>query len=192
MKSISLFKGVASAFVISLIASLIFFTLAVPLSIETSTKISVAFVANSYIVFLISSSKKRTGRFFSFTLLSLITLISFLINLDIFIFSLLFVVAIWVVRSVYFYTRPLVAVLDFTFTFISLLASIGAIFHTQSTFLSFWSFLLLQAFILPLVTYILANSKRRYLLSDRDNKFSTAHKAADLALRKIAESARRG
>jgi hypothetical protein len=100
-------------------------------------------------------------------------------------YLLLHVGAVWLVRSLYFYTGFLPALMDLGISTLSVAATAWAISRSGSVFLATWCFFLVQALFVAIPPTIRSRESRQ--LSDVvDNEsFEIAKRQADRALRQL-------
>lgn len=139
----------------------------------------------AYLLYLLSRSREKVGRITAIFMYIAMTLAGWLFMPSLPWVLVAHIALIWLIRSLYFYSSLLSALLDLVLTGVSLVGAIAAYLHTDSVFLALWSLFLIQA----LFSWIPADWKGRKaktssaVLTDR---FEVAHRAAENALRKLA------
>ena len=178
-------EGVVVALVASSMISISVaaFDWVLPLGILIRTLISVAGVA--YLLYLFSRCSEKTGR-----VTALSVYVSMVIATWIFMPSIPWVVIahlglIWLIRSLYFYSSMLSALLDLGLTALSVVGAVAAYLHTDSLFLGLWCLFLVQA----LFSWIPSSWQRQSTSMKspvENNRFDVAYRAAENAARKLA------
>jgi len=181
-------EGVVLALVASLAVSISVsvFDWVLPLGLLARVLISVAGFA--YLLYLFSHCREKVGRM---TVLSIYVVM--VMALWVFMPALQWVVIahlglIWLVRSLYFYSSVISALLDLGLTALSIVSAVAAYLHTGSLFLGLWSLFLVQA----LFVWIPADWHRRATSSQHNaptDRFQVAHQVAENAIRKLATNA---
>ena len=93
---------------------------------------------------------------------------------------------LWLLRSLYFYSSAMAALLDLGLTSLALCAALWAAQSTNSVFLTIWCFFLVQA-VFPVIPSSLRPASTEH--RNRENwKFSRAQRSAEAALRRISAS----
>ena len=188
MKKATFLEGVGIALLVSITVAVLF-TVMSSMFIGTNVfMLLVAGISFSYILYLLMRSKEKTGRITVVVIWSLITLISL-----VFISSLIFYVAIqllmiWLMRSLYFYNSIFSALIDLAMTIMSLVVAIWALAVSESLFLTFWSFFLVQALFVYIPKNFIARKKSETKSQIHDDKFEYAHHAAEVAVEKLLKT----
>lgn len=196
MNALSFIRGAVVAFVLSLAASVIFFSASMFYLQEPSIQITTTLVSFVYILYLLSQTNVSFGKVSSITLYLLAATAVLVWSPSLLVFTLFHLTCIWLVRTVYHHTSFLMALADLSFTAIGFTAAIGAVLQTGSVFMSFWSFLLAQAMVLPIIRYLSAKlgtlpfslSTHQHPCIDTGNNFQQAHNNAQSALAKLVQS----
>jgi hypothetical protein len=94
--------------------------------------------------------------------------------------------AVWLVRSLYYYSGLLPALADLGLTLLGAAFAVWAAQRADSAWLAFWCFFLVQAFHVS----IPASLPSRAALDAPDDAFARAHRAAEAAVRRLSTSAR--
>ena len=100
-------------------------------------------------------------------------------------YVLVHVGAIWLIRSLYFYSSIVPALMDLGLNGLSAATAFWAISHTGSSFLAIWCFFLVQALFVAIPPALTPGGKRepgKHL--DTDN-FERARRRAEAAVRQL-------
>lgn len=194
MTTLSFFRSALVALVLSISASLIYFSSSMFFSSGMAIRLTLSAVTFGYVLYLLSKTNTAFGKlsFISLYLVSsALLLILWPVTLEHALFSVGF---IWLVRTVYYHSNFFYALIDLVFSAVSFTAALGAIAQSHSIFMSFWSFFLTQALILPVLHYFftrragLKNTGAHSPASENasEQRFYQAHNNAKNALVKLA------
>jgi hypothetical protein len=100
-------------------------------------------------------------------------------------YLLIHVAAIWLLRSLYFYSGVLPALMDLGISTLSVSAAVWAITRSGSMFLATWCFFLVQALFVAIPPRIKRVNKYRRDTPAESQPFETARRQADQALRQL-------
>ncbi len=192
MKRPGFFEGVVVGIIASIAASVLFATLTWILFPANVLEIIVTAISLAYTIYLLARSGEKTGRIVVLTGWSLIATLAWALSLPLTLFVLVHVAFLWLIRSLYFYSSILSALLDLGLTGFSLAAAIWAGAHTSSIFLSIWCFFLIQALFVAIPARMTKHSRTRYLTPEREDSFECAHRSAEAALRKLSTISQSG
>lgn len=140
-----------------------------------------------YIGFLLRQSDERTGRWVTLTIWTLVTGIAWYVSMPLALFAGVQVALIWLIRSLYYYSSVISALIDMALTGLGLAAAVWATSETHSLFLAVWAFFLTQALFVLIPRTSKTNSASR-TATDYGTRFGSARQAADAALRKLSIS----
>ncbi len=183
MKRPAFLEGVLLAAALGLAASLaagLFLPLA---GAGTIARGLVAALGFGYVIYLLSRSRRTTGRVTTVAAWWLLAFLAWWGAPSFTAYLALHVVAVWLVRSLYFHAGILPALADLALNALAVAASVWALSHTGSVFLAVWSFFLAQA----LFAAIPPSARGRRSAGDRDaERFARAERRAEAALRRLA------
>lgn len=186
MNRVSFADGLLLALAASGSGGLIFLILAPWFALTTLFKLLATVLAAGVVCFWMIRVPKKVGRITAFSLWLVLTILAWIFIPSAVVFTGLHVVMVWLLRSLYFYTSPLAAMVDLGLCGLSIIVSIAAFNHTESVFLALWCLFLLQA----LVTLIPPNFKqycgKQCGGSFSNDRFEKAYRTAEWALRKIS------
>jgi hypothetical protein len=98
----------------------------------------------------------------------------------------LHIMAIWLIRSLYYYNSLFSSLTDLLLTVFSLVAAIIAWNMTYSLLLGLWCFFLLQALFIYIPVRFARRNRDEILSTSTGDTFEHAHQTAQLALHKIS------
>lgn len=181
-------EGVVVALVASMAISisLSVFDWVLPLGMLARVVISVSGLA--YLLYLFSRSKEKIGRLTTLAIYVLVVISSWIYMPSIPWFGITHLGLIWLVRSLYFYSSILSALLDLGLTALAVIAAIAAYLHTGSLFLALWCLFLGNAMFawIPVNWQSHAGNKKSGTSPDG---FDVAYQSAENAVRKLAMNA---
>jgi len=185
MKRPLFFQGVLVAAVLAFGASVVIGALTPFVGVGSVIQLVIPAVSLAYVMYLLRSSTERVGRITTLSLWSALAVTVWWIGPPLPFYVLVHVCAVWLVRSLYFYSGIFPALIDLGLSAMSVSAFIWAISRTGSVFLAAWSFFLVQALFVAIPASI--NSKRKAEKSPAlDNgPFDRARRQADQALQQL-------
>lgn len=186
MKPIRFIHGVGMALVLSFFGSAIFASLASVMATGMLIKLLIALLGLAYIGFLLAHSRERVGRPTAIAFWLSGSLLAWYFAPTLFTYTLVHLGMLWLLRSLYFYTSAMAAMLDLGLTSLAIYAALWASQSTHSVFLSVWCFFLVQA-VFPAIPNSLRSAPSKQH-SDENQKFSRALRSAEAALRRISAS----
>jgi hypothetical protein len=139
----------------------------------------------AYLLFLFSRSEERVGRITTISLWSALAAVSWWIAPPLPMYLLIHVAAVWLVRSLYFYSSLFPALLDLGLNALSISASVWAITRSGSVFLATWCFFLVQALFVAIPPAIKEKPAAESKAAVGNDKFERAKRQADEALRTL-------
>ena len=185
MKRPTFFHGVIVAAVLGFFASAIVATLTPFVGLGAVLRLVIPALGLAYLLFLFSRSKERLGRVTTLALWSAVTAITWWVAPPLPFYLLIHVSAIWLVRSLYFYSGVMPALMDLGVSALSVSAAIWAISRSGSVFLATWCFFLVQALFVTIPPTLTRNQKSQRNTSIENENFDHARRQADRALRQL-------
>ncbi len=174
--------GVAVAFVAAISAAVLLTALPMLLGMSIAFRLVIAGISFAYILYLLHRSQEPVGRVSVIAIWAALTSVAWLLNLPLLIYMGVQLGAIWLIRSLYFYTSPLSVLMDLGLNGITLVASAWVYLHTGSIFMTIWSFFLTQALFTAIPDRIGGVS---HSSNDNNTHFDQAYQAAQTAIRKL-------
>ena len=142
-------------------------------------------LAFAYLLYLFSRSDERVGRVTTLSLWSVLAAVMWWLAPPLPLYLLVHVGVVWLVRSLYFYSGVMPALMDLGVSALSVSATVWAISRSGSVFLATWCFFLVQALFVAIPPVIKSAQKaQRNTAADNEN-FERAKRNADLALRQL-------
>ncbi len=189
MKHPSFLSTALFGLVVSVSGAVLFHMLSLLFNSDLVVRCLIAGAAFIYIVWLILQSGERVGLVTMVTVWALMSSALMWIELSLVYSLLVYIVFIWLVRSLYFYSSLLSSLVDMGLSFVSFSAALWAATHTGNVFLSFWCFFLVQA----LCSAVPAHFKGRDPVPGYpgagpvlDDRFQAAYRTAEAALSKLS------
>jgi hypothetical protein len=184
MKRPSFFYGVAVALAIAIAAGAAFSALAPFLGAGTALRLIVAALGLAYLVCLFRWSTGSTGRVTTIAVWSIVSAVTWLIAPPMPVYVLIHVGMLWLVRSLFFYSSSLPALLDLGLSALSISAATWAMTRSGSLFLAIWCFFLVQALFVA-IPHRLGMPAPEDAGEIDDDAFERARCRADAALRQL-------
>ena len=188
MKQPTFFEGVVVAIMTSLTGSILFTVLTSVFNGSFLVRLIIAGLGLAYILYLLTRSRERMGRVTVFAAWVLVTIVTWFITPSLLMYTLVHIVLIWLVRSLYFYSSILPSLGDLALNGLSMASAIWAATHTGSVFLSIWCFFLMQALFVYIPTSRRNKSSTKLVSLNNDDRFQRAHCVAESALRKLTST----
>jgi len=185
MKRPTFFHGVIVAAVLGFFTSAVIATLTPFVGLGTVVRLVIPALALSYLLYLFSRNGERVGRITTLVLWTTLTVATWWFEPPVVLYFLIHVGAVWLVRSLYFYSGVVPALLDLGLSALSVSAAVWALTRSGSVFLATWCFFLVQALFVvipPTVQRKAATVKDDHVVND---DFERARKRADAALRQL-------
>lgn len=186
MKAPSLLEGIVVAIGASIGGGILTALLPVISSEYTAVRILLSVLAIGYLLYLMKRSNERTGRVVMVALWLIVTLGSLLLGTSIIWFALIQVASVWIVRSLYFHTSPLPALLDLGLVAFGLVASAWAILQTGSVMTAIWCFFLTQSLFVLIPGFSSNRDAQNCFNPVEQDRFQSAHRVALDAVRKLS------
>jgi len=186
MKTLSFWQGALLAFTASMLGSIGYFALAGLFVSDCGIRLVISGLAYAYGWYLLSSSPQRTGRITLMLLCNGGLVIIWQYYPSLIWFVIWHVLAIWLIRSLYYHAGLMAWLADLGLSLLALAAAFWALHHTGSLFLSIWCFFLAQA----LFVLIPGQSPLKHAASsDSAADFKRAYHTAEAAVRKLSSQA---
>lgn len=183
MKRPSFLHGVIVAAILGFFASAVVATLTPFVGLGAVIRLVIPALALAYLFYLFSRSTERVGRVTTLSLWAALAAITWWVAPPLPLYLLIHVGAIWLVRSLYFYSGVLPALMDLGISALSVSASVWAISRSGSVFLATWCFFLVQALFVAIPLTVKRKPVTKAAI-DNDT-FDKAKRNADQALRQL-------
>jgi hypothetical protein len=190
MKRPSFLHGVVVAAVLGFFASAVVATLTPFVGFGHVVRLVIPALGLAYLLYLFSRSEERLGRITTISVWSALAAITWWMSPPLPMYLLIHVAAVWLVRSLYFYSGILPALMDLGLNTLSISASVWAISRSGSVFLATWCFFLVQALFVAIPPSVKKNAKAagntplRNIAAENES-FERARRQADQALRQL-------
>jgi len=185
MKRPSFFHGVIVAAVFAFFASAVIAALTPFVGFFTVIRFVIPALGLAYILYLFSRSKERVGRVTTLTLWSALAAVTWWVAPPLPLYLLIHVGAMWLVRSLYFYSGVLPGLMDLGLSALSITAAVWAISQSGSVFLATWCFFLVQALFVAIPPAIKKKAAPDRNTATENENFERAKRQADEALRTL-------
>lgn len=185
MKRPSFFHGVIVAAVLGFFASAIVATLTPFVGLAAVIRFVIPAMGLAYLLYLFCRSEERVGRVTTLSLWGVLAAVTWWIAPPLPLYLLIHVGAIWLVRSLYFYSGVMPALLDLGISTLSISATVWAISRSGSVFLATWCFFLVQALFVAIPPAIKSRRAKQGNTATGNETFEHAKRNADRALRQL-------
>lgn len=185
MKRPSFFQGVIVAAVLGFFASAVVATLTPFVGLGAVIRIVIPALGLAYLLYLFSRSTERVGRVTTLTLWTALAAATWWIAPPLPLYMLIHVAAVWLVRSLYFYSGALPALMDLGVSTLSISATVWAMTRSGSVFLATWCFFLVQALFVTIPPAVKSKDKAQQDTALESETFEHARRRADQALRQL-------
>ena len=185
MKRPGFFQGVLVAAVLGFFASVVVATLTPFLGLSAVIRLVIPALGFAYLLYLISRSNERVGRLTTLTLWTALAAVTWWVAPPFPMYLLIHVSAVWLVRSLYFYSGVLPALMDLGLSALSISAAVLAVSRSGSVFLATWCFFLVQALFVVIPRSVNTGSGTRAGAPVDNGDFERARRHAESALRQL-------
>lgn len=185
MKGPGFLQGVGVALLAALLGEVLFVALTPLLGSITALYLVIAAASFCYILYLLRSSGVRLGRITTLLSWLSITVATAWVGPPLMLYVLIHVAMIWLVRSLYFYSSLLPAMVDLGLNVVAVAAVVWATAQSGSLLLALWCFFLLQA-LFVMIPQSMNKSSGDASMPDDNDAFAQAHRTAQAALRKLS------
>lgn len=185
MKRPGLLRTAIVGLAVSLAGGAAFTTLAPMLGPGTTLRLAIPLMGFAWLACLLRGQPGAPGRITAFAFWCAVSTAAWLIAPPFSVYLLVHVAALWLVRSLYFYTGALPALMDMTLSALSLLAASWAMTRSGSVFLAAWSFFLVQALFVLIPPRMKAWRTGAGAKDDEKQAFERARERAEAALRQL-------
>ena len=185
MRRPTFFHGVLVAAALAFGASVVIGALTPFVGVGSVIRLVIPAVSLAYILYLLRSSTERVGRITTLTLWSALAVTVWWIGPPLPFYVLVHVGAVWLVRSLYFYSGVFPALMDLGLSSVSVMAFTWAISRTGSVFLAAWSFFLVQALFVVIPAGIGRKERAEKSPALDNESFERARRQADQALQQL-------
>ncbi len=185
MKRPSFLHGVIVAAVFAFFASAMIATLTPFVGFMSVIRFVIPALGLAYLLYLFSRSRERVGRVTTLALWSALAAVTWWLAPPLPLYLLIHVGAMWLVRSLYFYSGVLPALMDLGLSALSISAAVWAISQSGSVFLATWCFFLVQALFVAIPPSVKRKSRAVKNNAVENEPFERARRQADKALTQL-------
>jgi len=185
MKRPTFFHGVIVAAVLGFFASAIVATLTPFVGLGAVVRLVIPALALAYLLYLFSRSTERLGRVTALSAWTVLAVVTWWVAPPLPLYLLTHVAAIWLLRSLYFYSGFVPALMDLGISTLSISATVWAITRSGSVFLATWCFFLVQALFVAIPPAIAKKRTEQRSTPAESEQFEAARRQADQALRQL-------
>lgn len=185
MKRPGFFHGVIVAAVLGFVASAIVATLTPFAGLGAVVRLVVPMLGLAYLLYLLNRSAERLGRVTTLTLWTGMAAVTWWIGPPLPLYLMIHVGAVWLIRSLYFYSGVMPALMDLGLSALSVSAAVWAITRSGSVFLATWCFFLVQALFVAIPPAVQRKAKPELNTVADNDGFERAKRQADAALRQL-------
>ena len=185
MKRPTFLHGVIIAAIFGFFASAFVATLTPFVGLGAVLRLVIPALGLAYLLYLFSRSRERVGRVTALALWGAMAAITWWMAPPLPLYLLLHVGAIWLLRSLYFYSGVMPALLDLGLSALSVSATVWAVSRSGSVFLATWCFFLVQALFVAIPPAMKSRQKSQRNTAIESESFEHARRQADQALRQL-------
>ena len=185
MKRPTFVHGVVVAAVLAFFASAVVATLTPFVGLGSVVRLVIPAMGLAYLLYLFNCSEERVGRVTAITAWSIMAALTWWFAPPITLYLLVHVMAIWLIRSLYFYSGVMPALMDLGLSALSVTATVWALTRSGSFFLATWCFFLVHALFVVIPPAIKAKREASTEAPTDNERFDTARRHADAALRQL-------
>jgi len=185
MRRPTFLHGAVAAAIFALVAS-VAVTAAKPIAIFPGFyQPLVAALGLAYLLYALSHSRERVGRVTTLSLWAGMSLTLWLLDTSFGFYLMAQIIALWLIRSLYFYSSLMSACLDLALNFAALATACWAAVHTGSVFLTVWCFFLVQALFVAIPPAVKREAGGLHATGKDTEKFERARLTAEMAIRQL-------
>ncbi len=185
MKRPTFFHGVVVAAVLGFFASAIVATLTPFLGLGAVVRLVIPLLGLAYLLYLLNRTAERVGRVTTITLWTAMAAITWWVAPPLPLYLMVHVGTIWLVRSLYFYSGVMPALMDLGLGALSVSAAVWAITRSGSVFLATWCFFLVQALFVAIPPAVQRKAMPVQNTPADSENFERARRQADAALAQL-------
>ncbi|MGB5259112.1 MAG: hypothetical protein WBO34_01155 [Gammaproteobacteria bacterium] len=188
MRRPTFLEGVAVALAVSLVGSMLYTALDTLFPGVPVLRLLIAGIGLAYVIYLLSRTPERVGRVTATAAWLLVAGVLWFTQPPLLLYVCGHLGAIWLIRSLYFYSSALSALADLGLNGVGLAAAIWAVTRTGSVFLGIWCFFLVQALFVAIPNSIQRKPGTAQSGHESDDRFQYAYRVAETAVRKLSSN----
>ena len=197
MNYLSFLRSAGVGILISLFAASSFSIVKITLDAYSAWALSISIATFLSLIFMVRKNGLKKGGFSLLVCYLASSLVVLLISPSIAVLAIFNTLWLWITRTVLWHKHAISSVGDLVLSVGSLFIAFAVGAHTQSVFMSFWSFFLAQALIAPTLSFCRQQLSGKndivpsYIARTTDNKtqFDQARRSAERALRLLKHQA---
>ena len=186
MKRPGFMEGVGVALGASVAVEVLFSTLATLFAEGFALRLLIAVMGLFYLFYLLYRSGEKVGLITSITVWLIAAAVIWLAGLSLPLYLLLHLGLVWLIRSLYFYSSLISALLDFSLVGLGLASAVWAVSHTGTLFLGVWCLFLVQALFVFIPNSWKRSTHRKMVANSTETRFQSAYEVAEAALIKLS------
>ena len=187
MKRPTFFHGVGVALLLAFCASATIAALTPFVGFAVVLRLLIPLLCLGYVMYLLGRSNERVGRVSTLVSWVAVALLTWWFAPPLPLYLLIHVAAIWLVRSLYFYSGVLPVIADLGLGLAGIAAAAWAIGLSGSVFLAVWCFFLVQALFVAIPASMKSIGKSTRLRTCDNQEFDKARRQADRALNALMQ-----
>ena len=180
----SLGTGLLAALILSAGGAALLAALTPWLGLGVALRAVIALLGLTYVIYAIGRSGERVGRITTLVCWLVVACGAWLAGLPLVAYVLVHLGAVWLVRSLNYYSGLMPALADLGLTLLGAAFAVWAAQRADSAWLAFWCFFLVQAFHVSIPASLTRGSAREA----PDDAFARAHRAAEAAVRRLSSA----
>jgi hypothetical protein len=188
MRQPTFLEGVGVALAISLAGGVMYTAMGTVFPGVPVLRLLIAGIGLTYVVYLLSRSPERVGRVTAAATWLLLAGILWFTHPPLLLYVCGHLGAIWLIRSLYFYSSVLSALADMGLNSLALAAAIWAVTRTGSVLLGIWCFFLVQALFVVIPKSINRKPGAVRAGHESEDRFQHAYRVAETAVRKLSSN----
>lgn len=177
-------EGVSIALAASLAGSILFTLIPLPLLNTQMLRLLISVTGFLYSIYLLGRSTEVVGRVTAAGSWILLAAVCWFLSIPLSLYLVIHLGALWVIRSLYFYSSLLSALADLGLIGLGVSSAIWAFMHTGSLFLAIWCFFLTQALFVFIPKRI--RSRHGHPAVKSEDRFERAHSNAQSAIHRLS------
>jgi hypothetical protein len=177
--------GAVTAAVFALAGSVAVTALAPMAVIPGFYQLLVAAFGLAYLLYMFSVSGQRVGRLTTLSLWAGMSFTLWILGTPFGLYLMAQIGALWLIRSLYFYSSALSALIDLALNLVAVASGYWAAVHTGSVFLTLWCFFLVQALFVAIPPEVKRQFRWPPATHRETEKFERARLRAEKAIRQL-------
>ena len=185
MKRPHFLHGVAVAALLALLGSVAVTVLTPIVAFSALYSLLIPALGLAYVLYILTRTTERVGRATTVALWAVMSLTVWLVEPPFGLYLMAHVGALWLIRSLYFYSSALSALVDLGLNVVSVATAYWAAVHSGSVFLAIWCFFLVQALFVAIPASLHRQSRHRPGTHPNTENFERARLRAEAAIRQL-------